>query len=122
MGETVNGVGRHMICEFWGASNLENAEHTEHALLRAVKAGKATLIKTVVHQFAPQGVSGVAVLAESHISIHTWPETGYAAIDYFTCGDHVAEAVSKLGANENASRKAAEVVLQVAEGPAREVP
>lgn len=78
-----------MICEFWGASNLENAEHTEHALLRAVKAGKATLIKTVVHQFAPQGVSGVAVLAESHISIHTWPETGYAAIDYFTCGDHV---------------------------------
>lgn len=78
-----------MICEFWGATNLENAEHTERSLLRAVEAGNATLIKTVVHQFAPQGVSGVAVLAESHISIHTWPETGYAAIDYFTCGDHV---------------------------------
>lgn len=78
-----------MICEFWGATNLSDSAHTERALLRAVEAGKATLIKTVVHQFTPHGVSGVAVLAESHLSVHTWPELGYAAIDYFTCGDHV---------------------------------
>src|SRR5215218_846708 len=78
-----------MICEFWGATNLSNAEHTERALLRAVAAGKATLVKTVVHQFTPHGVSGVAVLAESHLSVHTWPDLGYAAIDYFTCGNHV---------------------------------
>jgi spermidine synthase len=78
-----------MICEFWGATNLSSSAHTEKALLRAVEAGNATLIKTVVHQFTPHGVSGVAVLAESHLSVHTWPELGYAAVDYFTCGDHV---------------------------------
>src|SRR4051812_34000130 len=78
-----------MICEFWGATNLSESQHTERALLRAVDAGGATLIKTVVHQFTPHGVSGVAVLAESHLSVHTWPEHGYAAVDYFTCGEHV---------------------------------
>jgi spermidine synthase len=78
-----------MICEFWGAENLRDSEHTQHALSRAVEAGNATLVKTIVHQFTPHGVSGVAVLAESHLSVHTWPELGYAAIDYFTCGDHV---------------------------------
>jgi spermidine synthase len=78
-----------MICEFWGATNLSDSAYTERALLRAVEAGKATLIKTVVHQFTPHGVSGVAVLAESHLSVHTWPELGYAAVDYFTCGEHV---------------------------------
>jgi spermidine synthase len=83
------GVGRHMICEFWGATNLKDGPSTERALRRAVEAGNATLIKTVVHQFTPHGVSGIAVLAESHISVHTWPEKGYAAIDFFTCGDHV---------------------------------
>lgn len=87
--ESAVGVGRHVICEFWGASNLQDAEHTEHALRDAVDAGGATLVKTVVHQFSPHGVTAVAVLAESHLSIHTWPEMGYAAIDYFTCGGHV---------------------------------
>lgn len=89
MDETRVGVGRHTICEFWGASNLQDAAHTEQALQRAVDAGRATLIKTVVHQFSPHGVTAVAVLAESHLSIHTWPEQGYAAIDYFTCGTSV---------------------------------
>ncbi|MPY93371.1 MAG: adenosylmethionine decarboxylase [Acidimicrobiia bacterium] len=89
MDETRVGVGRHIICEFWGASNLQDAGHTERALEHAVAAGKATLIKTVVHQFSPHGVTAVAVLAESHLSIHTWPEMGYAAVDYFTCGSHV---------------------------------
>jgi spermidine synthase len=86
-----------MVCEFWGAENLSDSEHTEYALRRAVEAGNATVVKTVVHQFTPHGVSGVAVLAESHLSIHTWPELGYAAVDYFTCGPHVdVEAI--LGA------------------------
>jgi spermidine synthase len=78
-----------MICEFWGATNLSDSHHTEAALLQAVHAGNATLVRTVTHQFTPHGVSGVAVLAESHLSVHTWPELGYAAVDYFTCGDHV---------------------------------
>lgn len=90
MGESTKvGLGQHTICEFWGASNLDAPDLTEAAFRRAVEAGKATLVELVVHQFAPQGVSAVAVIAESHLSIHTWPELGYAAIDYFTCGDHV---------------------------------
>ncbi len=83
------GLGQHTICEFWGARNLDSPELTDRAFREAVTAGGATLIQLVVHQFAPQGVSAVAVIAESHLSIHTWPELGYAAIDYFTCGDHV---------------------------------
>ena len=82
-------LGQHTICEFWGATNLDSPELTEQAFRKAVAAGNATLIQLVVHQFAPQGVSAVAVIAESHLSIHTWPELGYAALDYFTCGDHV---------------------------------
>mgnify|MGYP003342703150 FL=1 len=82
-------LGQHTICEFWGATNLDSPEITERAFREAVEAGKATLVQLVVHQFAPQGVSAVAVIAESHLSIHTWPELGDAAIDYFTCGDHV---------------------------------
>jgi len=78
-----------MICEFWGATNLADAAATESAIRNAVNAGNATLVKSVVHQFTPHGVSGVAVLAESHLSVHTWPELGYAAVDYFTCGDGV---------------------------------
>lgn len=59
-------------------------------LVDAVKACGATLICVKTHKFSPQGVTGVAVLSESHISIHTWPELGYAAMDVFTCGEHVA--------------------------------
>ncbi len=90
MAENVGtGLGQHTICEFWGATNLDSPDLTERAFRQAVEAGRATLVQLVVHQFSPQGVSAVAVIAESHLSIHTWPELGYAAIDYFTCGDHV---------------------------------
>ena len=58
-------------------------------LVDAVDSCGATLICVKTHKFSPQGVTGVAVLAESHISIHTWPELGYAAMDIFTCGEHV---------------------------------
>lgn len=82
-------MGRHTICEFWGASHLDDADHAQRALVRATEAGRATLVQTFVHRFAPQGVTAVGVLAESHLSIHTWPERSYAAIDCFTCGDSV---------------------------------
>ena len=54
----------------------------------AAKRAGATLLNLITHRFEPQGVTGLALLAESHISIHTWPESGYAAVDVFTCGDH----------------------------------
>jgi S-adenosylmethionine decarboxylase len=66
---------------------LNNKDFIETELIKAVKQGGATYISHFFHQFSPQGVSGVVVIAESHLSIHTWPEQGYAALDVFTCGD-----------------------------------
>lgn len=83
------GVGRHAICEFWGAAHLDSVERAENALRAAAAAGQVTLIDVFVHKFSPHGVSGVAVIAESHLALHTWPEYGYVAADFFTCGAHV---------------------------------
>jgi spermidine synthase len=80
-------VGRHAICELWGASHLNSVETAERALREAAAAGNTTLIDVFVHQFAPHGVSGIAVIAESHLALHTWPEHDYLAADFFTCGD-----------------------------------
>lgn len=80
-------LGRHVIIELWGCSEVINdANHVETAMRNAVHAANATLLDIFVHEFSPQGVTGVAVLAESHLSIHTWPEYGYVAADVFTCG------------------------------------
>ena len=81
-------AGSHLIIDLWDAQNLDDLTAVELALRRAVKAAGATLLHIHLHHFTPNGgVSGVAVLAESHISIHTWPERGYAALDAFMCGD-----------------------------------
>lgn len=81
-------AGEHLIIDLWGASRLDDIAHIEAALTAAVAAAKATLLHIHLHHFTPNGgVSGVAVLAESHISIHTWPERSYAALDVFMCGD-----------------------------------
>lgn len=80
-------AGIHLLADFWGASNLDDPCSMEIALREAVDAVGATLLSMHVHHFSPNGgVSAVAVLAESHISVHTWPERGYAAFDVFTCG------------------------------------
>lgn len=80
-------LGRHVIIELWGCGEIINdAARVERAMRDAVQAANATLLDIFVHEFSPQGVTGVAVLAESHLSIHTWPEYGYAAADVFTCG------------------------------------
>ncbi|MGA2941009.1 MAG: adenosylmethionine decarboxylase [Xanthobacteraceae bacterium] len=84
-----NGVrcaGTHLIIDLHGAKRLNDIDHIEATLRRCVDASSATLLHIHLHHFQPSGVSGVAVLAESHISIHTWPEAGYAALDVFMCG------------------------------------
>ena len=85
-----NGVrcaGAHLIIDLYGAERLDDIDHIEAALQAGVDAASATLLHIHLHHFEPNGgVSGVAVLAESHISIHTWPENGYAALDVFMCG------------------------------------
>lgn len=81
-------AGTHLIIDLWGASRLDELDHVEETLRRAVEASGATLLHIHLHHFTPNGgISGVAVLAESHISIHTWPERDYAALDVFMCGD-----------------------------------
>ena len=80
-------VGRHLVLELWECSNLNSPEVVERALLDIVAALDLTLLSLKVHPFSPIGVTGVAIVSESHVVIHTWPELGYAAVDVFTCGD-----------------------------------
>ena len=85
-----NGVtfaGRHLLIDIWGAEHLTDIDYIEQALRHAADAASATVLSVHLHQFSDSGgVSGVAILAESHISIHTWPERDYAALDVFMCG------------------------------------
>ena len=86
-----NGIefaGTHLILDFWEASELDNLERMESTMREAVDICGATLLHIHLHHFTPsQGISGVAVLAESHISVHTWPERDFAAFDIFMCGE-----------------------------------
>jgi len=81
-------AGNHVLVELWDASNLDDPKQIEDALLQGAVDAGATVLHSHFHHFSPySGVSGVVVLAESHISIHTWPEKDYAAIDIFMCGE-----------------------------------
>jgi len=80
-------AGTHLIIEVVGAEGLDDEARIQGAFRECVEACGATLLHIHTHKFSPQGVSGVAVLAESHISVHTWPEIGYGAFDVFMCGD-----------------------------------
>src|SRR5262252_5190435 len=90
-----NGVpcaGVHLIVDLHAAEGLDDIDLIETTLRRCVAAARATLLHIHLHHFHPNGVSGVAVLAESHISIHTWPDIGYAALDVFMCGKAIPDA------------------------------
>ena len=85
----MNALGRHLLielfdCDFGAIANLEAVKSN---LVEAAKRAHATIVDVVFHEFNPFGVSGVVVIAESHLSIHTWPEHRYAAVDIFSCGD-----------------------------------
>lgn len=79
--------GLHLLVELWQAARLDDVEHVERALRAAAEACGATVLDVRLHHFGVGGgVTGVALLAESHLSIHTWPEHAYAAVDLFVCG------------------------------------
>lgn len=84
-------LGKHLLVELHGCSPelLKRTEMVKEILLSAAKVCKATVVDLAFHEFSPFGVSGVVVIAESHLSIHTWPEYRYAAVDIFTCGDAI---------------------------------
>jgi len=80
-------LGQHLLIELYGCDPgiLDNLEHVRQTLLRAAELISATVIQVVAHKFDPCGVTVVVAIAESHLSVHTWPEYGYAAVDVFTC-------------------------------------
>ena len=87
----LDALGKHIILEMWGCckDTIDNVEVVREILVKAAESVKATLVDVVCHRFSPYGVTGVAILAESHIAVHTWPEHGYAAADIFICGSDI---------------------------------
>jgi S-adenosylmethionine decarboxylase len=85
----LHSLGRHLLLELHDCSSeiLNNLETVKGALVEAAKRAEATIIDVLFHEFNPFGISGVVVIAESHLTIHTWPEYRYAAVDIFSCGD-----------------------------------
>jgi S-adenosylmethionine decarboxylase len=84
-------LGRHLLIELYACDRgrLDDLAGLERALKEAARQSGATIVESVFHRFMPHGVSGVVVVAESHLAIHTWPEYGYAAVDFFTCGAEI---------------------------------
>ncbi|MGI5873668.1 MAG: adenosylmethionine decarboxylase [Bacillota bacterium] len=87
----MDATSRHVLAEFYGCPHhlLNDVKVIEKKLTEAALAAGAEIREVAFHKFAPQGVSGVVIISESHLSIHTWPELGYAAVDVFTCGTTV---------------------------------
>ncbi|MDD2433563.1 MAG: adenosylmethionine decarboxylase [Clostridia bacterium] len=87
----MNALGRHVLAEIFGCSFevLNDVKKVEENMVNAALEAGAEVREYVFHKFSPQGVSGVVVISESHLAIHTWPELGYAAVDVFTCGEKV---------------------------------
>jgi S-adenosylmethionine decarboxylase len=85
----LNALGRHLLIELFDCDPdvINNLEAVKGALVEAARRAQATIVDVVFHEFNPFGISGVVVIAESHLSIHTWPEYRYAAVDIFSCGD-----------------------------------
>ncbi len=81
--------GRHLLAEYRGCDPqvLDDVERVEALMQRAALAASAHILQSNFHRFSPQGVSGVIIVEESHLSIHTWPEACYAAVDFFSCGE-----------------------------------
>jgi len=91
-------AGTHVVADFWNGKIVEDKKELEQLLRGAAKAARSTPLQVSIYNFKPQGITGVILLAESHIAVHTWPEINYVAIDIFTCGKeaHPKEALKFL--------------------------
>jgi S-adenosylmethionine decarboxylase len=87
-------LGIHNLIELYGCEygRINKTERVESFMVEAALESGATVVDKVFHQFSPHGISGVVIISESHLAIHTWPEFGYAAVDVFTCGDTIDHA------------------------------
>jgi len=111
-----SGVGKELIVDLWEPSgvDLTNKDAIRAVLMRAMKRSGSTLIRSYFHRLHPGGITGFLLLKESHISIHTWPEYGYAALDFFTCGE--ADSYKALEEVEKAFRPASLRVTEITRG------
>ena len=106
-GTTVDTFGRHLLVEYHGCDPacLDDLDRVRQLLYDAASAARVRVVAEAFHRYRPQGVTGVVVIEESHLAVHTWPETGYAAVDFYTCGDGWPEAAREvIGAGFRASR------------------
>lgn len=122
----MNALGRHILAELYGCNpeSLNDLKKVEKAMVSAALKSGAEVREVAFHKFSPQGVSGVVVISESHLAIHTWPEYGYAAVDVFTCGDQVDPWIACDYINEAFGAKnvtANEVKRGVFEEPAKKI-
>ncbi|MGE5484435.1 MAG: adenosylmethionine decarboxylase [Ignavibacteriales bacterium] len=87
----MNALGRHVLAEVYGCNRsiLDDTARVQQVMVNAALKAGAEVREVAFHKFSPQGVSGVVVISESHVAVHTWPEYGYAAVDVFTCGTRV---------------------------------
>ena len=92
----LHALGTHLLLELRDCNpkTLKNLEFVRETLKNAALEAKATIVEVAFHEFSPFGISGMVVIAESHLAIHTWPEYGYAAVDVFTCGDLIDPKVA----------------------------
>jgi S-adenosylmethionine decarboxylase len=92
----LHALGTHLLLELRDCNpkTLTNLEFVQSAMKNAALEAQATIVEVAFHEFSPFGISGMVVIAESHLAIHTWPEYGYAAVDIFTCGDLINPQVA----------------------------
>lgn len=108
-----NILGQHLLVEFYNCNpeTLDQVDVIERHMNEAANACGATIVQSSFHRFEPYGVSGVVVISESHLAIHTWPEYGYASVDLFTCGDTVEPMVAYEYLKEALEAKGIEIQM-----------
>lgn len=99
-------LGKHLIAEMWARDYdlLNSPDYLRDSLIAAAQSGNFSVLDVQVHTFSPHGVTGVVLLAESHMSIHTWPEHHYAALDIFTCAGDAWAALNEMKERLNIER------------------
>lgn len=105
-------MGRHVIAELWGCDveKLNNIQYIEQLFVDAALEAGAEVREVAFHKFAPHGVSGVVIISESHLTIHSFPEHGYASIDVYTCGDRIDPKVASTYISKALAATTSEVV------------
>jgi S-adenosylmethionine decarboxylase len=108
-----NVLGHHMLVEFYNCNRdaLDDVAGVERDMNEAARACGATIVQSSFHRFEPWGVSGVVVISESHLAIHTWPEYGYASVDLYTCGDDIQSNIAYEYLKEKLQAQSAEIQM-----------